>query len=551
MDALNVENFSFVYAGQSDPAISGACMRVEEGAFAVLCGRTGAGKSTLLRCVKRSVAPAGKRSGSVRVFGSEVSDALDVPDAGFVFQDPESQIVCDTVWRELAFGLENSGVPEGEMRRRVAEVATVFGMGGWFDAKTAELSGGQKQMLNLASVIAMRPRLLLLDEPTAQLDPVSAQRLCDALRRIRREFGVTVVVATHSPERFADMASAAFVMEGGSVRECGVESLAVRQKGEPRYRVPSHVSSGGGASGHSSHGDVSGGRCVSVKDAWFSYAREGKWVLRGLDLDVRKGEVVSLVGANGCGKSTLLKLIAGVLKPQRGKAANHLRGSQAYMPQDPRQLFLFDTVQEELADAFSRGGVGGPAGWLSGWLSCEGMLGQDSALRQRNPLDLSGGQQQKLALAKLLVLRPDMLLLDEPSKGLDAESQVELALILERLSREGVTVVLSTHDLSFASRASDRMALLFDGQVACVADPRGFCEGNAYYRPVPNRFTAAWDALGRESAGAGETAGSGAGESSGEDACEDESESPGAGAYEDEAEGERSGCAPSEGPADG
>ena len=226
--ALSFQGLSFSYPDSPAPVLEDVCLSIEPGAFALLVGDTGSGKSTLLSLVKPQIAPAGCRAGSVRVFGRPVGGLSDEESArtvGFVFQDPDNQIVCDSVWHEMAFGLENLGVPQAEMRRRVAEAGYFFGMGDWFRCATDALSGGRKQLLALASTLVMQPRLLLLDEPTAQLDPIATKNFLHALFRVNRELGCTVIVATHAPELMADYATCAFELRSGRVHEVALEEF--------------------------------------------------------------------------------------------------------------------------------------------------------------------------------------------------------------------------------------------------------------------------------------------------------------------------------------
>ncbi len=552
MEAVSIRSLAFRYASYEGecaaaPVLCDVDMDVGVGDFAVLTGVTGSGKTTLLRCIKREISPKGKQSGSIVVFEDDVSEATATPDVSFVFQGPDAQIVCDTVWRELAFGLECLGVPRQAMRRRVAEVASLFGIVEWFDSATADLSGGQKQLLNLASAIVMQPRLLLLDEPTALLDPVAKTRLIDALFHLNRDFGMTLIVATHSPESFASVANKAFRMDGGKVNVCAIGEYDRRKRthvasshrcasAAERHDVEDECffdSDRGGCNGNCGCGDNSDsdGNCgcgnskgalgkrqatasakdtidrhqtaVVARDVWFSYDCCSKWILRGLDMEVGEGQIVALVGPNGCGKTTLLKIVCGILKPQRGRAENRLGSSQAYVPQNPRLMFTCDTVGEELA------------AWLEGCEPRDAAVANAAAefglqgVLDRNPLDLSGGQMQMLAIAKAMATRPSILVMDEPTKGLDAESRLEVALALRRICgqggrcdeaegagdgvrgiRAGVTVVFATHDLAFAACVADRMAFMFDGQIASFGTPEQFCDGNIYYRPAPDAFTA-------------------------------------------------------------
>ena len=461
--ALAYDDVTFRYPGSHGDVLSGVSMAVPAGAFALLVGGTGSGKSTLLSLAKPQIAPAGDRAGQVRVFGRPV-DGLDgaaACEVGYVFQDPDNQIVCDSVWHEMAFGLENLGTPQGEMRRRVAEASYFFGMGPWFHSDTDALSGGRKQLLALASTLVMQPRVLLLDEPTAQLDPIAARNFLHALFRVNRELGCTVVVATHEPELMADYATCAFELVDGAVR--AVENLG-------RFKCEATLAERGALC------DANAPAAVSARGAWFRYGRDDDWVLRGLDLEVRQGEVHALVGGNGCGKSTLLALIAGTRRAQRGEVRSAI-SAKAMLPQDPKALFAEERVDEELMEWAHIGGYSAD--------EVQAMMGE-LGLADRaglHPYDLSGGQRQMLALGKLLLVHPRLLLLDEPTKGLDRAAREHVAGMIEAARRDGVTVIVSTHDLAFVRRVADRVSLMFDGELACTEPVGEFFRNNLFYRP--------------------------------------------------------------------
>ena len=461
--ALAYDDVTFRYPGSHGDVLNGVSMAVPAGAFALLVGGTGSGKSTLLSLAKPQIAPAGDRAGQVRVFGRPVDD-LDgaaACEVGYVFQDPDNQIVCDSVWHEMAFGLENLGTPQGEMRRRVAEASYFFGMGPWFHSDTDALSGGRKQLLALASTLVMQPRVLLLDEPTAQLDPIAARNFLHALFRVNRELGCTVVVATHEPELMADYATCAFELVDGAVR--AVENLG-------RFKCEAALAERGALC------DANAPAAVSARGAWFRYGRDDDWVLRGLDLEVRQGEVHALVGGNGCGKSTLLALIAGTRRAQRGEVRSAI-SAKAMLPQDPKALFAEERVDEELMEWAHIGGYGAD--------EVQAMMGE-LGLADRaglHPYDLSGGQRQMLALGKLLLVHPRLLLLDEPTKGLDRTARERVAGMIEAARRDGVTVIVSTHDLAFVRRVADRVSLMFDGELACTEPVGEFFRNNLFYRP--------------------------------------------------------------------
>ena len=461
--ALAYDDVTFRYPGSHGDVLSGVSMAVPAGAFALLVGGTGSGKSTLLSLAKPQIAPAGDRAGQVRVFGRPVDglDGAEACEVGYVFQDPDNQIVCDSVWHEMAFGLENLGTPQGEMRRRVAEASYFFGMGPWFHSDTDALSGGRKQLLALASTLVMQPRVLLLDEPTAQLDPIAARNFLHALFRVNRELGCTVVVATHEPELMVDYATCAFELVDGAVR--AVENLG-------RFECEATLAERGALC------DANAPAAVSARGAWFRYGRDDDWVLRGLDLEVRQGEVHALVGGNGCGKSTLLALIAGTRRAQRGEVRSAI-SAKAMLPQDPKALFAEERVDEELMEWAHIGGYGAD--------EVQAMMGE-LGLADRaglHPYDLSGGQRQMLALGKLLLVHPRLLLLDEPTKGLDRAAREHVAGMIEAARRDGVTVIVSTHDLAFVRRVADRVSLMFDGELACTEPVGEFFRNNLFYRP--------------------------------------------------------------------
>jgi len=461
--ALAYDDVTFRYPGSRGDVLSGVSMAVPAGAFALLVGGTGSGKSTLLSLAKPQIAPAGDRAGQVRVFGRPVDD-LDgaaACEVGYVFQDPDNQIVCDSVWHEMAFGLENLGTPQGEMRRRVAEASYFFGMGPWFHSDTDALSGGRKQLLALASTLVMQPRVLLLDEPTAQLDPIAARNFLHALFRVNRELGCTVVVATHEPELMADYATCAFELVDGAVG--AVEDLG-------RFKCEATLAERGALC------DANAPAAVSARGAWFRYGRDDDWVLRGLDLEVRQGEVHALVGGNGCGKSTLLALIAGTRRAQRGEVRSAI-SAKAMLPQDPKALFAEERVDEELMEWAHIGGYGAD--------EVQAMMGELGVADRADlhPYDLSGGQRQMLALGKLLLVHPRLLLLDEPTKGLDRAAREHVAGMIEAARRDGVTVIVSTHDLAFVRRVADRVSLMFDGELACTEPVGEFFRNNLFYRP--------------------------------------------------------------------
>lgn len=466
MPAIEVRNLSFAYPGADAAVLERLDWSVPQGAFALLVGGTGSGKSTLLSLLKPEIAPAGERTGDARVLGENVSD-MDVRASaervGYVFQDPENQIVCETVWHEMAFGLENLGVSRDEMRRRVAETSYFFGLEDWLHRDTDTLSGGRKQLLTLAAVLALRPRVLLLDEPTSQLDPVAEKNFLHALFRVNRELGCTVVVATHQPRPMLEYATCAYRIEDGRVRD--VVDRASLGSREGLLALDSCRPTQGAATS----------AAAAIREGWFRYDRAGGWVLRGLDVTFSAGAVHAVVGGNGCGKSTMLSVLAKTAKLQRGRM---VRGtaSAALLPQNPKALLVAETVRDELMEWASACGYDEAAAQEQ--TARLGLAG----LETRHPYDLSGGQRQLLALAKLLLIGPELLLLDEPTKGLDLASRCIIARALREHAQDGGTVVIATHDLDFAEQVSDDVAMMFDGEIACMEPPADFFADNVFYR---------------------------------------------------------------------
>ena len=451
MPALRLTGVSFAYPAQDEDAapfvLRDACCAIPAGAFALLVGGTGSGKTTCLRLAKPELAPVGSLQGRIEVLGRDVASLNTLESAqlvGYVFQNPDNQIVCDTVWHELAFGLENLGLSQAEMRRRLSEICIFLGIEHLFRKRCSELSGGQRQVVALASVLAMRPQLLLLDEPTAMLDPVAEQEFLSLLFRANRELGITVVVATHAPASMVAYATHALALEEGALHEVKPQEVVrTPDLGEP---APRHAAAPEPA--------------LTLRDIWVRYDRTSSWVLRGCDLAVDAGEVRALMGGNGSGKSTLLAVAAGVLKARQGRVGGSVLRRRALLPQQPKALLGCESVAEELGEWARASGYA--ATEVSEALRRLALAGVSDAAR--HPYDLSGGQQQLLALEKLLLMKPQLLLLDEPTKGLDAPSVARLAQRVRELAEGGCAVVVATHDAAFVRAVAHGVTLLFDGQ---------------------------------------------------------------------------------------
>lgn len=514
MALLDIEALSFTYPACETATLRDVSLSIGRGEFAVLCGATGSGKSTFLRMLKRSLTPQGTLTGTIRFDGTPLPDLSERDAAtriGFVQQRPEQQIVTDKVWHEMAFGLENLGVKRTEMSRRIAETASYFGIGDWYRRETAGLSGGQKQLLNLASVLVMQPELLILDEPTAQLDPIAAAEFIAALRRLNEDFGLTILMAEHRTEEAVPLCDRLLVMEqgtllaNGSPREviadlrgreaflCGMPAAARIGAALGAKECPLTVREGKAYLRGFSNATRSlpaepvppeTSPALTLHDVWFRYERGSADVLRGLELTVRTGEIFCLLGGNGSGKSTTLAVASGLKRPYAGKISifgkplrSYKNGSLydeclALLPQDVQTLFLMDSVREELQAC----GAESPPFDMTNLLD-------------RHPYDLSGGEQQMAALAKVLAGKPKLLLLDEPTKGMDAAMKSRMTEILRDLKAGGMTIVVVTHDVEFAALCADRCAMCFDGSIASVGTPREFFGGNHFYTTAASRIT--------------------------------------------------------------
>ena len=523
MEILRIEDLSFSYPGSERRALDGISLSVRAGELLAVCGESGCGKTTLLRLLKPELAPAGETGGKI-IYCDGGSSSLRT---GFVMQEPDSQIVTDKVWHELAFGLENLGLPSGVIRRRVGETANYFGIQEWFRKRTDELSGGQKQILNLASVMVMQPELLILDEPTGRLDPIAASEFLSVLQKLNRELGLTVILVEHRLEEVFPIADRVLVMDGGRALVCDAPERigAALPKGHPmREALPSavrifdslhtedrcpltvregrdflekHFGDRRGTLPESEylHDDAV---AVELKDVRFRYEKDLPDVLRGVFAKVYAGEIFAVLGGNGSGKTTMLRVIAGAAGAYRGRViidgksireykGNSLyRGVLALLPQDPQTVFVRDTLREDLAEIPASRGV--PAAERERAVLEIAKKLSVTHLLDRNPFDLSGGEAQKCALAKVLLTQPRILLLDEPTKGIDAGGRLLLGELLGRLKAEGMTVVLVTHDVEFAASVADRCALFFDGELLSADTPMRFFGGNTFYTTAANRM---------------------------------------------------------------
>ena len=524
MEIIQIKNLSFLYPGQEGKTLSDISLNIQAGEYVVICGRSGSGKTTLLRHLKPALTPFGEKSGEILYRGQEI-EKLSANEAaceiGYVLQSPEAQVVTDKVWHELAFGLENLGLDNATIRRRCGEMAQFFGIEDWFEKDVSELSGGQKQLLSLASVMVMQPKVLILDEPTAQLDPIAASEFLGAIRKINRELGTTIILSEHRLEEVLPCADQVVVMEQGMIltqgtaREVGSflkdtgsdlflgmpASMRIWASVGGTYECPISVREGKTfleqyekthelqPVGHSIDENLTQEVALRAENVWFAYERGSRDVLKGLSFEAHKREHFCLLGGNGSGKTTLLKLLSKVQNPIRGSV--ECFGKVGMLPQDPQALFLKKTVREDLLDALRETNKTA-AEKQESILKMSAFCRIDSLL-ERHPFDLSGGEQQRVALAKVLLREPEILLLDEPTKGLDAAMKATLAKLLMDLKKSGICILTVSHDVEFCASYADRCGLLFDGQITSEGEPAAFFGSNNFYTTAANRICRDFD----------------------------------------------------------
>lgn len=530
MALFEIKNLTFSYPDTDSPALKDVSFCIEQGDFVVICGKSGCGKSTLLRHFKTVLTPYGKRTGSILFEGTpleQVDMRTQAGQIGYVLQNPDNQLVTDKVWHELAFGMENLGFDQQTIRLRVAEMASFFGIQNWFYRDVETLSGGQKQLLNLASVMAMQPKVLVLDEPTSQLDPIAASDFLATIRKINLDLGVTIILIEHRLEEVFPMADKVLVLEDGKkifYDEPRMVGSALADN-DLFWAMPSSVQiyNAAGKTGScpltvcegrnwleehfcptlvdfcETKTEQSSDVVIEAKELWFRYEKTGRDIVKDLSMQVHRGELYCILGGNGTGKSTTLSLLCGIRRPYRGKILlngqdirkikdkelyNHFLG---VLPQNPQNLFVGNTVQEDLDEMLT---------------DCsfeqkkrrKALMEQvidDTEIRhllQMHPYDLSGGEQQRTALAKVLLLEPQILLLDEPTKGLDGFYKEKLSKIFQRLKRRGITILMVSHDIEFCAAYGDTCAMFFDGGIVTAQTAREFFTGNCFYTTVANRM---------------------------------------------------------------
>lgn len=531
MALFEIKDLSFCYPVREREALTGINLTIEQGEYITICGKSGSGKTTLLRHLKPPVTPKGKKTGEVLFEETPVED-LDLrtqaASIGYVMQNPDNQVVTDKVWHELAFGLESLGYDTRTIRLKVAEMASYFGIQDWFYKNVNELSGGQKQLLNLASIMAMQPKVLICDEPTSQLDPIAASDFLQTIKKINLELGTTIIMTEHRLEEVFHASDRVVVMEDGKIVACGVPRLV----GDMLKKENSDMAAALPAPMQIYYGVGSRLECpltvregrswlereikqegkalkkdrldepempeevekpaIKAKELWYRYSKEGADVLKGASISVPKGSFYAIVGGNGTGKSTLLKSICGILKPYSGKViidgkpldkykkGELFQGHLAMLPQDPQSLFVKKTVREELLEMVH-------GGMSENEVDVVAEKCLISHLLDKHPYDISGGEQQRAALAKVLLTKPSILLMDEPTKGMDNYFKQSLVSILREL--ENLTILMVSHDIEFCAKYADIVSMFFDGGVITTNTARRFFSGNSFYTTSANRMS--------------------------------------------------------------
>lgn len=527
MEVFTIKNLTFKYPESKKNVLDTVSLTVNKGEFMLICGKSGCGKTTLIRHLKTALAPAGEKNGEIYYNGillDNVSERLQAQKIGYVMQNPDSQIVTDKVWHELAFGLENLGYKNSEIRIRVAEMASYFGIQNWFHKEVKELSGGQKQILNLASVMAMQPEVIILDEPTSQLCNIAAQEFLMLLKRIHEELGITVIIIEHRLENVFSLCDSVVVMDKGKIISRGnlqqtiqnvknndfFDAMPVPVKictalGAQEYNIPVNVNEGRrflekyleDKNLTKQSREYYNGACkenvIEASGVWFRYSKEGEDVLKNLDIGVEKGKLTCVLGGNGTGKTTMLYTLCGLLTPYKGKVTvkgKNIKkwGSVLYgkvigmLPQNPVTLFRMDNVYEDIAECVAdKKNADKRIEDISRLLDIGDIL-------DMHPYDLSGGEQQRCALAKVLIMEPEILILDEPTKGFDGFHKRKLANIFKKLLNNGITILMISHDIEFCAEYADICALCFDGGITVKADAKQFFSGNSFYTTSANRM---------------------------------------------------------------
>ena len=591
MALIEFNNFSFAYMNSDGTesevkSLDSINLEIDYGDFVLLCGPSGCGKTTLLTNLKKELMPAGRRSGEIKFNGTRIIDMDEISsacDIGYLFQNPDSQIVTDTVIQEIAFPLENIGLPTEEIRNRISEIVAFFGINDILHKNVNELSGGQKQLVNLCSLLVLRPQVLLLDEPMSQLDPIASYEFLSIVRRLNEEFSITVIMSEHKADSiFPFIDKAVFLKEGkiefvdNAHNICSeviddeifenylpavtkiYNSLSVRYPSLIKLNTPLSIREGrrclntihddlikisnsDANSNNLNHDNLHitnkkyhsqeksgildkislrGNRnaLINMNGIYFAYEKENL-ILKNVDFELEKGDFVSLIGGNGVGKSTFLQLLVGILKPIKGKVKYKKGIKLAYVHQNPMIHFSKDNVKEEFLESILESNLLNNSDVSFNKESYEKLLKMSNEefiesdvlnglefdsiefkfkelieffdicdLIDKHPYDCSGGEQQKIVIVKALLQNADVLVLDEPTKGLDPISSKNLANILNSLRDNGITILMTSHDLDFVANNCKRCLMLFDKDIQIDDDPKVIFAENNFYTTFVNRM---------------------------------------------------------------
>lgn len=510
---LETKNLSFKYLDNSF-TLSDINFSLDKGDFCLVVGKTGCGKTTLLKLLKKEITPSGELKGLVKIDGFDLKD-YDSSKIVYMFQNPSRQIVSDKVYHEIVFGLEARGLEKGVIETKLAEIVNYLDINDLLEKHTMELSGGEAQLVSLASLLVLDPEVILLDEASSQLNPLTRKKFLEILKRINQDFGITIILVEHNLEDVLEFTDKIIVLDKGKMIYFGLKEEAINFLASNKQyfaflpktlQISKYLDLGSllhlkdvkealknkykNEINFSYEAKVFEKEIIKAEDLYYRYSKKEKDVLEKLSLTVYDNEILGLVGGNGVGKTTLLKNLAGIRSFYSGKIEIENKNIRkykgnilyknliAYLPQDPLTLFLKRTVGEDLEYYVKS-------------------LDLDKALLEKllvkfdlkpllemSPYDLSGGELQKAAFTKILLSKPKILFLDEPTKGMDFSLREELKEILMDLKAKGATIIIATHDLEFIASVADRVGIMFNGKVLSLTDSHSFFSNSNFYTTV-------------------------------------------------------------------
>lgn len=529
---FRVKNLSFAYPDGNDKALKSINLEINSGEFVVICGPSGCGKSTLLRMLKPELSPHGKIEGEICFFGKKKEDFSlreSAQSIGFLLQNPEYQAVTHSVRSELAFGLENLGFDSKTIRLRIAEISAYFSLEKIIDKKISELSGGQKQLVCLASILALHPKTVIFDEPTSQLDPAAAENLLTTARKLCRENGITVIISEHRLESVIPMADRLIIMDSGEIISdsppeevnpslfnnnpfvnCSMPfPMRLFSALEYKKRLPLGIGEARKALSEilqfTQHLDTEVKKeptktrelALEAKHINFSYDRKN-YVLNDFGIKIPQNSFYAILGANAAGKTTALSILSGLMPCKSGKIkifgknikdykkTELYNGTIAVLPQKCESLFGSNTLKEDLLSALD--GFSLTKEEKEEKIISVSKTTEILSLLERHPYDISGGEMQRAALAIVLLKEPKILFMDEPTKGMDALFKKQYAKIIKNLCSSGTTVIAVSHDTEFCAKYADICAMVFEGKIILETDRRSFFASNFFYTTAANKI---------------------------------------------------------------